>query len=126
MKTANELVATAKANIEEVDVNHLKQAMSELPIIIDVREPEEFAQGHIFGAVSIPRGLLEFQVEGHPAVAQKLSPELAVRDANIYVYCRTGGRSALAADSLKSMGFKNVKSVAGGIMAWEAAGLPTQ
>jgi rhodanese-related sulfurtransferase len=126
MFTANELVAQAKAKIKEVTVEELKQSMATMPIIIDVREPEEYAAGHIYGAINIPRGVLEFQVEGHPAVAQKLAPELQIKDAEIFLYCRTGGRSALAAESLQKMGFKNVRSVAGGFLAWEAAGFSVQ
>jgi rhodanese-related sulfurtransferase len=126
MTTANDLVTQAKAKIKEISVEELKQNLNKMPIIIDVREPEEYSAGHIYGAINIPRGVLEFQVEGHPAVAQKLSPELQIKDAEIFLYCRTGGRSALAAESLQKMGFENVRSVAGGFLAWEAAGYSVQ
>ena len=126
MTTANDLVTAAKRHIKEIDVKHLHEKLGETPIIIDVREPAEFEQGYVYGAVNIPRGLLEFQVEGHPAVAQKLSAELQLKDAPIYLYCRSGGRSALAAESLAKMGFTNILSVAGGFLAWEAAGYKVQ
>ncbi|NVJ62503.1 MAG: rhodanese-like domain-containing protein [Gammaproteobacteria bacterium] len=126
MTTANDLVAAAKKYIKEIDVKQLHDEISETPIIIDVREPDEFAQGYVFGAINIPRGVLEFQVEGHPAVAQKLSTELQLKDAPIYLYCRTGGRSALAAESLGKMGFTNIRSVSGGFLAWESSGFKIQ
>ena len=94
--------------------------------MIDVREPQEYAGGHIRGAVNIPRGVLEFEIMTNPAVDFVTAKEPQVRDASIYLYCRSGGRSALAAESLERLGFTNVMSVAGGIQAWEAAQLPIQ
>ncbi|WMS87924.1 rhodanese-like domain-containing protein [Pleionea litopenaei] len=126
MQTANDMVAAAKLDITEVSPQQLHDAIGETPIIIDVREPGEYSEGHVFGAINIPRGVLEFQVEGHPAVAQKLAPELQLKEAPIYLYCRTGGRSALAAQSIQKMGFKNVYSLAGGYLGWEAAGFSVQ
>ena len=126
MATANDLVAAARAVVNEVSVEALSDDMGNMPIIIDVREAAEFADGHIYGAINIPRGVLEFQVEGHPAVAQKLAPELQLKNAPIYLYCRTGGRSALAAESLQKMGFHDLRSLVGGFLAWEAAGMKVQ
>ena len=73
--------------------------------VIDVREPAEFAEGHLPGSFNIPRGVLEFQVDGHPAVAGKADPQQAHRRVPVILYCRTGGRSALAAEALKRLGF---------------------
>jgi rhodanese-related sulfurtransferase len=123
-KSPSELVAEARARINEVSAEALAAEAPGSYVLIDVREPAEFATGHLAGAVPIPRGVLEFQVEANPAVACVTEPALALREQPIVVYCRTGGRSALAAESLQNLGFKNVRSLAGGITAWTAAGLP--
>lgn len=121
--TATDLVAEARARIREVAPSALG-APPARATLIDVREPAEFATGHLAGAVNIPRGLLEFQVDAQPAVANVTDPALADRQRPLVVYCRTGGRAALAADSLQRMGFTDVRSLAGGIEAWIAAGQP--
>lgn len=114
MKTAHDLVATAKSRIQEISVSDAEQAIQEAAILLDVREPDEYAAGHLQGAVNIPRGLLEFKMSG--------SPELSARDLNIVVYCKTSGRAALAASTLHEMGYLQVKSIAGGFDAWIQAG----
>lgn len=120
--TAAELVAEARKGIREITP---AQAESDHhAVVIDVREPAEFASGHIPGAINIPRGVLEFQVDAHPAVAGVSDPALSNKDCPLVIYCRTGGRAALAAQALQSMGFSNVRSIAGGITAWSEAGLP--
>ena len=93
-------------------------------VLIDVREPAEYAQGHLPGAINLPRGVLEFQIHAHPAMACTTSEALAVADRELVLYCRTGGRSALAADSLQALGFTRVRSLAGGLTAWRNAGHP--
>ncbi len=123
-KTPAELVAEARAHITEVSVEALAAEAPGSYVLIDVREPGEFATGHIAGAIPIPRGVLEFQVEANPAIACVTEPALAVREQPIVLYCRTGGRSALAAESLQKLGFTRVRSLAGGITAWTAAGKP--
>lgn len=82
-----------------------------------MREPAEFEAGHLSGAINIPRGVLEFQVEAHPAIACATNPALSVRERPLLIYCRTGGRAALAALSLQQLGFTQVRSLAGGLMA---------
>lgn len=129
MLTAADMVAKAKASIKEVSATELHEALNRNTdlILIDVREPAEFEQGHLPGAVNIPRGVLEFQVAAHPAIAcEKTAPELALPEREICVYCRSGGRSALAARSLGLMGFENVTSLAGGFLDWQAHRLPTE
>jgi len=86
-------------------------------LLIDVREADEYAAGHLPGAVHMSRGLLEFKMSA--------SPELAPRDLNIVVYCKTSGRAALAAVQLHAMGYLKVSSIAGGFDAWVSAGRPT-
>ena len=103
--TVQELVAAARAAIQEIDGDQLLQLQATGTPVVDVREPAEFAAGHLPGAVNIPRGVLEFEVDGHPAVNGVKDPALAHRESAIVVYCRSGGRSALAAEALKRLGF---------------------
>ena len=121
--TASDLVAEARAKIREVAPGAFHAAVADA-VVIDVREPSEFETGHIPGAINIPRGVLEFQVDAHPAVANATDPALAHRERPLVLYCRTGGRAALAADNLQKLGFADVRSIAGGIEAWREAGLP--
>ena len=118
-----ELVAVAKASITECSVQDVENCMSDRPIVIDIREPDEFRKGHIPGAVHLPRGMLEFEI--HNLVkACKPHPDAPEANQPIILYCGTGGRSALAAQSMESLGYTNVRSMAGGLVAWAAARLP--
>ena len=112
-ETSSEMVADAKTRIEEISVEDFKAMLDkgEEYVLIDVREPAEYAAGYISGAISSPRGLLEFKII-------KAVPD---RKAVIIVNCKSGGRSALAADTLESLKYKNVKSLAGGWIAWTKA-----
>lgn len=116
MKTAHDLVAAAKSRIQEIPVAQAEQAILDADVLIDVREADEFAAGHLPGAIHASRGMLEFKLSGNPA--------LSSRDLNIVLYCKTSGRAALAACALHDMGYLNVKSIAGGFDAWAAAGKP--
>ena len=119
----SDLVARAKATIHECSVADAHGCIDSDTILIDIREPEEFRRGHIPGAVWSPRGLLEFDI--HRVVEQMCrNPTIPLEDQPIVLYCGTGGRSALAARTLEEMGYRNVKSMAGGIVAWAQAGLP--
>ena len=120
--TAQDLVAQARAAIEEIDSDGLRALQAGGVPVIDVREPEEFAAGRVPGAVNIPRGVLEFQVDGHPALNFKTDPHLSHRREPVILYCRTGGRSALAAEALKRLGFDRPLSLAGGYVQWTADG----
>ena len=122
--TANDLVARARAEITEITPQALDPATLAGLSVIDVREPGEYAQGHLPGAINLPRGVLEFQIHAHPAMACTTSEALAVADRELVLYCLTGGRSALAADSLQGLGFTRVRSLAGGLTAWRNAGHP--
>ena len=115
-RSRDEVVAEALSRIAEVDVHTLKQRLDagEPCIVVDVREREEWAQGHIPGAHFIPRGFLELQIEDL----------VSDRDAPIVVYCAGGVRSALAALALRQMGYTRVESLAGGFEGWKAAGYP--
>ncbi|MGX5201737.1 rhodanese-like domain-containing protein [Aliikangiella sp. IMCC44632] len=117
MKSPIDLVKKAKQQINECSASELKQALNPNTILIDVREPNEYAQSQIPHAINIPRGLLEFSILQHPQVTQKAGESLAATP--IYVYCKSGGRSALAAQSLQNLGFNNVQSLNGGIDEWQ-------
>lgn len=121
--TAAELVAEARARIREVAPRDYAADRGGTTLI-DVREPAEFETGHIPGSINIPRGVLEFQVDAHPAVANVGDPALTHKERPIVVVCRTGGRAALSALNLQRMGFTDVRSIAGGVTAWGEAGLP--
>ena len=114
MKTAHDLVAAAKSEIKEIALADAPQAIQESDLLLDVREPDEYASGHIPGAVHIPRGMLEFKLSS--------DPQLGARDLKIVLYCKTSGRAALAAKTLHEMGYLHVQSIAGGIEAWTEAG----
>ena len=116
MKTAHDLVAAAKIRIQEVPLAQADEAIREADVLLDVREQDEFAAGHLPGAVHASRGVLEFKLSSNPA--------LSSRDLKIVLYCKTSGRAALAACALHDMGYLNVKSIAGGFDAWVAAGKP--
>ena len=116
MKTALDLVAAAKAGIHEVNVAQAQDAVQQADLLIDVREADEYAQGHLPGAVHMSRGMLEFKLTGNPAYQP--------RDLRVVLYCKTSGRAALSAQSLQAMGYLNVQSIAGGYDAWVAADLP--
>lgn len=113
MKTAHDLVAAAKTRIHEIDLQEADAAIKAADVVIDVREADEFHAGHIPGAINIPRGLLEFKLSNEP--------ELAQRDQKLVLYCKNSGRAALAACSLKEMGYLHVLSIQGGFEAWSAA-----
>ncbi|WP_339845655.1 rhodanese-like domain-containing protein [uncultured Halopseudomonas sp.] len=116
MKNAHDLVADAKDQIQEVSIEQADAAIRNADALIDVREGDEFAAGHIPGAIHIPRGLLEFKLSN--------MPELSARDLKLVLYCKTSGRAALAACSLQQMGYMNVQSISGGFDAWNEAGKP--
>ncbi len=116
MKTSHDLVSAAKAHITEVSVDNAVSACSHADVIIDVREPAEYAAGHLAGAISLPRGVLEFKIDELPAIKGA--------DTDILLYCQSSGRAALAAQSLAELGYTQVVSIAGGYEAWVAANMP--
>lgn len=118
-----DVVAKAKATIKECSVTDVRNCASEGTLLIDIREAPEFDRGHIEGAIFSTRGLLEFEIH---AIVERAAAgtDVAPQEFDIVLYCGTGGRSALAAKSLDDMGYHNVKSMAGGIVAWAAARLP--
>jgi rhodanese-related sulfurtransferase len=119
-----DFVKAAKAMIPEVDGAKLVAMRSERPelMIIDVRESSEHEQGYLEGAMLVPRGILEAAADfEYPKRVQTL---VDARERPIVVYCATGGRSALAAVTLKQMGFREVYSLTGGIAQWSNENRP--
>jgi rhodanese-related sulfurtransferase len=106
------LVNEAKKEIQEISPDELKklQQSGDDLIVIDVREREDAAKGTIPGAVNVPRGVLEHNID-------QVTTD---KDKKMVLYCGGGSRSALAAASLKKMGFKNVISLAGGYRGWKS------
>lgn len=118
MIDAMKLCQMAKNNVNEVTTEQLQQALRDGARVIDVREPAEYTQGHIREAVNMPRGVLEMQLNQHPDVAGYDDALQRIADKPLYLICKTGGRSALAAESLERMGLDKVYSVTGGMSAW--------
>ncbi len=112
MATPRELLNDAKAQIREVEPADVVNLIGSATFL-DVREPDEYEQGALPGAVHIPRGHLEFQVEGR----------LTNKDEPIVVYCAGGTRSAFAAKTLQEIGYSDVVSVIGGFNRWKDEGL---
>lgn len=106
-----QLVDEVKKDIREIDVAELRrmQNSGEAMSVIDVREPDDWSNGTIPGAATIPRGVLELNID------QVTSD----KDSKVVLYCGGGSRSALAAYMLQRMGFRNVLSLAGGYKAWK-------
>ena len=114
MKTAHDLVVQAKQAVQEISVEQAVAAIQTCDVLIDVREADEYAAGHLPGAIHMSRGMLEFKMAGNL--------KMQSRDLNIMLYCKTSGRAALSAKSLADMGYTHVRSIAGGVDAWVAAG----
>ena len=110
------LVAEAKKKITEISPTEVAaKSKSGEAVIIDVREKDEWDEEHIPEAIHMSRGTIELDIE----------EKVPDSDAMVVCHCGGGGRSALAAENLQKMGYKNVRSMAGGLKAWRAAGLPT-
>jgi len=123
IKTGEQLVQEVKSLISEASVEQLQQNINQGIVLIDVREPLEYEGGHIPQAVNIPRGILEMKLHLHPEFHRQEQPLEKMNGKDIYLICRTGARSALAAESLERLGFERVYSVAGGMTKWQQDGL---
>jgi sulfur-carrier protein adenylyltransferase/sulfurtransferase len=118
MANYRELLQRVKAEIDEIDAQSARELLdtAEPPLLVDVRRRDEWDEGHIPGAIHIPRGSLESRIE-------KAEPD---RDRPILVYCSAGERSAFAARTLGELGYEDVTSLAGGFTDWKRNGFPTQ
>ena len=112
MSTPRDLLNAAKAEIREVDPHEVASQLDHFTLL-DVREPDEYEQGALPGAIHVPRGQLEFSVEGR----------LSDKSAPIAIYCAGGTRSAFAAKTLQDLGYLDVVSIAGGFNKWKDEGL---
>ena len=117
-KTYKEIMAEARKLVPELSPAEVQQKLAngEKPILLDVRESNEYRDGHLDGALSLPRGFLELRVED----------AIPDHEAPIVAYCAGGTRSLVAGRTLKEMGYKNVISMSGGFNGWKNAGLPFQ
>jgi len=111
-----QIVEDAKQRVREANVDEVKSRMDrgEKFTLVDVREESEFAQDHLPGAVHLGKGIIERDIETRV-------PDL---DSPLVLYCGGGFRSALAADNLQKMGYRNVISMDGGIREWRENGFP--
>lgn len=116
-KTWQDFVSAAKSRIREVSQEEFRQWLAEDRdlVILDVREANDHSHSRIEGALNIPRGVLELEIE-------ETVPD---RNKTIVAYCGGGGRSALSADVLQQMGYKNVYSLQGGYKQWKEKPYPT-
>src|SRR3954452_7827877 len=116
MASFRDLLSSAKAEITEIDTAGAQERIEQggNVVVLDVREPDEYDQGAVPGALHIPRGHLESQVEG----------KIIDKSASVVVYCAGGVRSAFAAKTLQDLGYSDVVSVAGGVGKWKDEGRP--
>ena len=117
MSTYRELLQQTRSEIAEIDATRARERIeSGEPVVVDVREQDEWDEGHIAGAVHIPRGHLESRIE-------RLAPDTS---RPVIVYCSAGNRSAFAAKTLSELGYEEVVSLAGGFTDWKRNGFPVQ
>ncbi len=117
MATYRELLQQVKSEIDEVDATRARELIdSGEPLVLDVREQDEWDEGHLPGAIHIPRGNLESRIE-------RAAPE---HSRPIVVYCAAGNRSAFAAKTLEELGYEDVTSLAGGFTDWKRNGFPVE
>ena len=115
MSTFKDLIRQVKSEIREISVEDARKLGKGGAVLVDVREADEFSQGHVPGAVFIPRGQLETTIEAR-----------IPRDQHVVIYCASGNRSALAAVTLAEMGYASCASMAGGFKGWAQAGHPVE
>jgi len=117
MPNYRELLQQTRSEISEIDATHARERIeSGEPVVLDVREQDEWDEGHIPGAVHVPRGHLESRIE-------RLAPDAA---RPVVVYCSQGNRSVFAAKTLEELGYEDVVSLAGGFTDWKRNGFPVQ
>jgi sulfur-carrier protein adenylyltransferase/sulfurtransferase len=118
MPSYRELLQQVRTEIDEVDASQARERLAspEPPLLVDVREQDEWGEGHLPAAIHVPRGNLESRIE-------RAAPD---RARPIILYCQSGNRSAFAAKTLEELGYENVASLAGGFTDWKRNGFPTQ
>lgn len=118
------LVDKLRPQVNEVDCTTIHQCLqkNEAVLFIDIRESKETALGSPVGSELVPRGVLEMQLTNLPRYQSLISELTSAEELPIYLICRSGARSVLAASSLQQMGYQRVYSVAGGFIAWQSQG----
>ena len=113
-----EMIGKAKAAVKVVKASDVKAAMDkkEKAVYLDVRDPNEYAAGHLPGAINVSRGTLEMNIWG----------KVQDQNAKIYVYCKTAGRSTLATKTLNDLGYKNAVLMDAQFEDWIKAGYPVE
>lgn len=124
--SASQLIGEARQRIPEVTPAEVRVGLEggQIGLVLDVREPDEWANGHIPGAVHAPRGLLEWYAD--PAAAPARGEITRHRDGRVVVTCASGARSLLAAQTLAQLGYADVASMSGGYTEWTRLGFPTE
>ena len=123
VKSVADLIAAANAEVETLSVEQARQRRDAGgAVFLDVRVPSEVAKGRIPGAVHVPRGFLEFAADP----ASPMHNKALSSGQPVILYCGSGGRSALAAKTLKDMGIDRVSHVRGGFGAWKEAGFEVE
>ena len=121
-KSLQEFYEDALQTVPEVDAEHATARLDD-HLVLDVREPEEYREGHLPGAINVPRGMLEVAADHEH---EKRDTRLWDRRRKILCYCGGGFRSALAAKTLQEMGFQETVSLKGGYTGWTDAAKPTE
>jgi rhodanese-related sulfurtransferase len=117
MTTYRELLQQVRSDIDEIDATQARELIERAdPLLIDVREQDEWDEGHIPGAVHVPRGHLESRIE-------RTAPDPS---RQIVLYCSAGNRSAFAAKTLGELGYEDVTSLSGGFTDWKRNGFPVE
>ena len=117
MASYRDLLQKVKEGIDQVDATHARELIErDSPVIVDVRELDEWDEGHLPGAIHVPRGNLESRIE-------QAVPD---RSATVLLYCAAGNRSAFAAQTLRELGYEHPISLAGGYTDWKRNGYPTE
>jgi rhodanese-related sulfurtransferase len=120
-KTAGQLIQEARSRIQNLSVEQVAAELAQGSVtLVDIREPAELKNGTIPGSIHVPRGMIEFRADAtSPYHDPAFDPS-----RRIILHCASGGRSALAADTLRNMGYTNIAHLDGGINAWTSAGKP--
>jgi rhodanese-related sulfurtransferase len=121
--SVKELVANTRKQVKSIDMAGFKSVFDAKTnaLIVDVRNPDEYATGFVPGAVNVPRGLLEFTIWNQVGF-----PDKTDMNRKIYLYCKTGGRCTLAAKTLQDLGFTDVTAVVMVFEEWRKAGYPVE
>ncbi|CAK8711767.1 hypothetical protein KKHLCK_00775 [Candidatus Electrothrix laxa] len=122
-ENVDQKIAAAKSSIKIISMEEFHKLFEkkDYDLIVDVREPGEYASGHLPGAINIPRGLLEFKIWPHIGFPRNMD-----ENKRIFVYCKVGGRAILSTKSLTELGLTNAVAVNMKVDKWKGAGYPLE